>query len=221
MEDQIDVNDHPSGWKFTHYQHENGHSWFATGKPPGAEHSTNMLRYEKTPEGKLDFSDTSNDFEHERDPKGAAFLKQHTLELHNATEHVVPKPPPKQQKRIYYHGTTVKGVTHILPAKHIGREGLYPETDPNYAYATTNLEDAWFHAGNAASEGQRPRVYQVRPIGGHKNVERDPDYHDDGSYRAGVMSGDHRSPHGFEVVREMKAPRDVRKWSPEVNWDED
>jgi hypothetical protein len=35
-----------------------------------------------------------------------------------------------------------------------------------------------------------------------------------------VMEGDHRSAKGFEVVREMKAPHDLRPYYPGHDWDD-
>lgn len=207
---------HPSGWDFEHY-HRGDEYWHLMGHGPNQDRMS--LEYTKHPHDKIEFNEVYDKGNRQENPQHAELLRQHTLDFHNATEYE--PPPPKQKKRIYYHGTNVKNVTHILPAAHLGKEGLYPETDPNYAYATTNLEDAWDHAGNAASEGTRPRVYQVRPIGGHKHVEKDPNYYPDGSYRGGVMSGDHRSPNGFEVVREMKAPKSVRQWYSDEDWGKD
>jgi hypothetical protein len=206
---------HPSGWDFEHY-HKSGDYWHAMGHGPGDARMG--LDYTKRPGDKVEFRQADNEYNEAQNPEHAALIRQHVLDFHGATEHE--PPPPKQKRRIYYHGTTVKGVTHILPASHIGVEKRYHETDPNYAYATTSLEDAWFHAGNATYDGGRPRVYQVRPIGGHKHVEKDPDEYPDGTYRSGVMDGDHRSAKGFEVVREMKAPKHLRPYYPGHDWDD-
>jgi hypothetical protein len=206
---------HPSGWDFEHVHRDSG-TWGVIGRPPHGD--TLSMDYEKTPHGQIEFNKADHDYNKKTSPAGNALLRQHTLDFHNATEHV--PEPAKTQRRVYYHGTSVSGVSHILPASQRGGEVHYDETDPRYAYATTSLEDAWHHAGNVSTPQARPRVYQVRPIGGHQHVEKDPDHYEDGSYRDGVMEGDHRSAKGFQVVREMKAPHHIRKAYPEYeSWD--
>lgn len=121
--------------------------------------------------------------------------------------------PGRAQKtgpKTYYHGTTVAGVTHILPASSHGGHVTFPhDTSREHAYATTDKNDAWDYAQRAwhaaGGESGPPRVYQVRPIGGHKNVEKDPELDSTGRRRLN-FENDHRSKHGFEVVREMKMP---------------
>jgi hypothetical protein len=122
-----------------------------------------------------------------------------------------PPPPAKKKPKIYYHGTTVPNVTHILPAGAHGQGVTFrSDTDSGYAYATTSHQDAWRYAEKASDirGGGRPRVYQVRPIGGHQNVEEDPSRDAHGNLR-GNYENDHRSRHGFEVVREMKMPQHI------------
>lgn len=129
----------------------------------------------------------------------------------DAPYHSAPaEPKAKSGPKTYYHGTTVPGVTHILPASAHGGHVTFPhDTDRGHAYATTDKDDAWDYATRAwhaaGGEEGHPRVYQVRPIGGHKNVEKDPEVNAVGKRRMN-FENDHRSKHGFEVVREMKMP---------------
>lgn len=93
-------------------------------------------------------------------------------------------------------------------------------TDPHYAYATHNLDDAWEYAMESAQDERRPRVYQVHPIGGHQHVEDDPEYDEEGHNR-GIREEDKRSRKGFHVLQEMKAPAYVRKWYDDETWGKD
>lgn len=131
--------------------------------------------------------------------------------LHDSsTSEPVAKPKPK----IYYHGTTVPDVTHVLPASAHGQGVTFrSDTSADHAYATTSHKDAWNYAEKASEihGGGRPRVYQVRPIGGHKNVEPDPAWDERTGRSRGNNESDHRSKHGFEVVREMKMPKDIHE----------
>lgn len=120
-----------------------------------------------------------------------------------------------------YHGTSVPDVHQILPASRHGQGMSYgPDiSDPSYAYATTDHNDAWEYAMEAHGQRPdrdpakpgRPRVYEVHPIGGHEHVEPDPDYEPSGEWR-GVRDHDMRSPVGFHVGREMEAPEHVKRW---------
>lgn len=119
---------------------------------------------------------------------------------------------------VYYHGTSVPHVTHILPATQHGAGTLHDHhlSDPNYAYATTNLQDAWEYASEAHGQHSdrdpvspgRPRVYAVHPIGSDHHVESDPKLDAQGRQRY-PRSGDARSPVGFVVSHEMEPPPDV------------
>lgn len=138
----------------------------------------------------------------------------------DAPYHSTPAPPEKPRAKTFYHGTTVAGVTHILPASTHGGHVTFPhDTSREHAYATTSKDDAWTYAqlawDAADGDGGRPRVYQVRPIGGHKNVEKDPEVDSTGRRRLN-FENDHRSKHGFEVVRELRMPSHMGQ--PE-DWD--
>lgn len=142
-------------------------------------------------------------------------------------EHLHPQHPGHLGRRVtaaqvYYHGSAEPGLTHILPAAHVNREVHYPGlSDKNYAYATTNLEDAWTHAQNAHvipddapkkhwENPGRPRVYEVHAIGGDHHVEKDPDLDPVTNDYRDTEPDDYRSPKGFKVVRELEPPDEVR-----------
>lgn len=106
----------------------------------------------------------------------------------------------------FYHGTTVEGVTHILPAsKHRGHVTFPHDTDREHAYASTKEGDAWDYAEKAwhASGTGVPRVYKVHPMGPH---EKDPQVDERGDWRGGVNESDVRSKHGFAVLHEVPMP---------------
>lgn len=213
-------------WSFEHRQ-MSPTSWRTFGGP--GEDRRHMLDYTVPEPGRVVFP--HDGFETKLDSirrrKGdevADHLQRGILEHHQATgtdskswEDARPK---KTERRVYYHGTTVPNVTHILPATAHGGGLVFPqETSPEHAYATTDLGTAWTYAQKASDVrgGMRPRVYQVRPIGGHQHVEDDPHFDAAGTNR-GNYAGDKRSKRGFEVVRELQMPRDVGH--PD-NWDDD
>lgn len=119
-----------------------------------------------------------------------------------------------------YHGTSVSGITHILPSSQHGRGTSYGDlSSTNHAYATTSLEDAWEYAmeSHGAHDDRdehspgRPRVYEVHPIGGHHHVEDDPPYDEQGRHRE-PRQEDKRSALGFEVGRELDPPEHLKQW---------
>lgn len=110
----------------------------------------------------------------------------------------------------FYHGTTVSHVTHILPADQHKQQITFPsDTDTSYAYASTKPDDAWDYAKksweNDDEVNRRPRVYEVRPVGGNRHVEEDPQYDENGKHRFN-LSNDFRSKKGWKVVREVPMP---------------
>lgn len=141
-------------------------------------------------------------FMHETHPKHEEYDPQH----HDPRPAEVPKTktPPK-----YYHGTVHENLTHVHPAtKHGGPVSFASDTDKDYAYASTSHDDAWNYAQKVWAgddHGRRPRVYEVKPIGGHKHVEVDPQFDDHGRSR-GNYAQDFRSKRGWKVVREMPMP---------------
>lgn len=113
--------------------------------------------------------------------------------------------------RTLFHGTTVAGLVGktLLPAARSGRKPLYiAETDPEYAYATS--EDHVWHYAEAAwrcADNGIPRAYEVEPLD-PRDVEEDPMYADNGECRS-VFADDRRSRSGFRVVRELPMPDDM------------
>jgi GNAT superfamily N-acetyltransferase len=216
-----------SDWNFEHF-HTEGQHWRSFGGPPESPRQ-HALEYKVRPEGTVEFPQSSmNDFYAKKSgPEAHARMRQNALEHHDTTEHdpasEKPAEPPKQ-RRVYYHGTTVPDVTHILPAAQHGKGVVFhSDTSPEHAYASTDLKDAWDYAQKAYDHKMngRPRVYQVRPIGGHKNVEKDPEWDDVTGRHRGNNESDFRSKHGFEVVREMKPPKHVRGNYTDEEWGED
>lgn len=114
---------------------------------------------------------------------------------------------------VYYHGTAKAPgfkMTEVTPAG--SRPSWHPVTfphdhDPEHAYATTSLRDAWDWAAKAHDTHFKPgskivpRVFKVKPRG---HVEEDPVYGDNGPRN--VSSSDARSKHGFDVQGEEKMP---------------
>lgn len=231
------------GWQFVHYPHKFYPNTWETVGGPKEEPRKHIVRYTIPEKGKVDFRpdgwDSTEDIREFHGDEHADRMKHEILKHHNAVEHDPPvemyrepePPAPKVRKsppKVYYHGTHVKGVTHILPANHHGHEGMYDETDRDYAYATPNLSDAWDYAVEAANHAKenghpdtKPRVYATKPIGGHKHVEVDPDYHPETGHWRGTNPDDKRSKKGFLVVKEMKASPRVRKDYPDEDWDRD
>lgn len=216
-----------SGWNFEHF-HTEGQHWRSFGGPPESPRQ-HALEYKVRPEGTLDFSQSSmNDYYAKKSgPEVHARMRQNALEHHDTTEHDPASEKPAEapkQRRVYYHGTTVPDVTHILPASQHGQGVVFhSDTSPDHAYASTKLGDAWDYAQKAYDHKMngRPRVYQVRPMGGHQNVEKDPEWNEATGRHRGNNESDFRSKHGFEVVREMKPPKHVRDSYTDEEWGED
>lgn len=106
---------------------------------------------------------------------------------------------------IMYHGTTKRedadDPEEITPSG--GSQSFGPGVaDPDYAYATPSLHDAWTYAHKRAENGAggKPTVYRVTP---HKpeDVEEDPKF--SGDYSRGNYEHDKRSKSGFEVLDEV------------------
>jgi hypothetical protein len=121
----------------------------------------------------------------------------------------------------YYHGTTVPNLTHVLPASQTKNKYTHDgETDPNYTYATPDIDDAWEYATGGGGAGQgRPHVYEVEPLGGHESLEHDPPYDESGRYRW-TAPQDLRSNKGFRVVREVKTPSHIRQNYSDEEWNQ-
>jgi hypothetical protein len=204
------------GWEFNHYDISDGKgkSFRLAGKPPG-DGAPAFLEYRKPQEGKIDFQSNgfNLDYVHRKHgPEVAGRMRQEALDHHNATEYnpdADTAPPEKAKPRIYYHGTTVPDVTHILPANRHSGGVMFPHvTSAEHAYATRSKSAAWDYAEKAWNvTGGQPRVYQVRPMhGDHSHVEQDPS-HDEYGQSRGNNEADHRSRVGWEVVRELKTPK--------------
>ena len=108
-----------------------------------------------------------------------------------------------------YHGTVRDDLDTIEPAAaHCGPRtfAFTADGDPEYAYATPNLSDAWAYAEKAwhATGVGIPRVYRVEPLG---DVEPDPQEDAHGRSR-GNYEADVRSREGFTVVEEMPMPEE-------------
>lgn len=216
-----------SGWTSEHFNLEGNH-WRGIGGPSD-DPRKHMVHYDVHGSGQVTFPDrfgSGTDLDRIRSRHGdddAARMRGQVLDHHGATEHdpnsepPPPSAPEKVKRRTYYHGTTVPDVTHILPANHHGQGVVFQHvTDKDYAYASEDPKDAWTYAekaydtvGNGPKGDRHPRVYQVRPIGGHQHVEEDPAYNEHGSRN--VNLSDRRSKKGWEVVREMKMPKHMGK----------
>ena len=108
------------------------------------------------------------------------------------------------EDRVLYHGTcTDRPLEEITPLSQRGRRSRVSDSDPDYAYATSDPDDAWHWAEEAwhkASTGI-PRVFRVRSRG---PVETDPNFsHHDNPAQV-------RSRHGFDVLGEEPMPHDLR-----------
>lgn len=124
---------------------------------------------------------------------------------------VAPETPEKDptKGRVFYHGTTTdQDLKEILPASQHGRGSIHPgSVDPDYAYATPHLDNAWQWADKAwDNRGGHRRVFKVRRKG---PVELDPRDNDSGGSRNNY-EGDVRSRHGFDVIGEMPMPEHWR-----------
>lgn len=109
-----------------------------------------------------------------------------------------------------YHGTVAAGLAEVLPAAASGRRPVHGETDPAYAYATPELDDAWHYAELAwhGSSHGVPRVYRVAALG---PVEADP-AHDGFGRSRGNHTADLRCRHGFAVMEEIEVD-DPEEWA--------
>lgn len=132
---------------------------------------------------------------------------------------------------ILYHGTT-RSEDDEVPEEIIpsgGSQSFGPGVaDPNYAYATPSLKDAWSYAHKRVENGRggKPTVYRVTPHD-PEDVEEDPSY--EGDYSRGTMAHDKRSKKGFEVLDEVPmSEKQEHEWSQNPfndeasdDWDED
>lgn len=132
---------------------------------------------------------------------------------------------------ILYHGTT-RSEDDEVPEEIIpsgGSQSFGPGVaDPNYAYATPSLKDAWSYAHKRVENGRggKPTVYRVTPHD-PEDVEEDPSY--EGDYSRGTMAHDKRSKKGFEVLDEVPmSQHQEHEWSQNPfndeasdDWDED
>jgi len=124
----------------------------------------------------------------------------------------------------YYHGTietpeTEGEWTHVNP----GHGANFSESEPGYAYATTDRKNAEWYAEQVHERANvpwsKPVVYAVEPTGPH---EEDPRYR--GEYSRGNFAGDRRSKFPWEIVDRHELPGD---WhcqvcgSPEHRHDDD
>lgn len=118
----------------------------------------------------------------------------------------------------YYHGTTNPRLRNVFPANRLHRSRtFFSATDPDYAYATQNPDDAWSYAEKAWNVGEkphRPRVYEVAPHN-PDDVEVDPPFDEHGNNRS-TNEGDRRSKSGFRVIRQLPFPKD---WGDPEDWD--
>lgn len=129
------------------------------------------------------------------------------------------KPRDPSQPRPMYHGTVAEDLDQIQPASTHRRGVVFAsDTNPDYAYATTDPDTAWHYAEMAthASASGRPRVYVVAPTGA---VETDPALDDAGRPRSNFES-DVRSRDPFDVLDEISRPPSKR-WMDEDDDEED
>lgn len=114
-----------------------------------------------------------------------------------------------------FHGTGYKFKKGevILPAAQVEVErnwGAKSKNDPNYAYATDDLEQAKYFASVASlfGEGRQPRVYQVEPVNPDSAGWREKKF-------AGGKGGsstfrEHASSEGYRVVKHVWTERKAR-----------
>lgn len=109
----------------------------------------------------------------------------------------------------FFHGT----ISPLQPddviepvAKSTWRKVRFPhDTDPEYAYATSDVDTAWHYAEKvwgSTDSPTHPKVFEVEPVGEH---EEDPTRDAHGQLR-GNFSTDRRSKHGWRVLREVPMP---------------
>lgn len=114
-----------------------------------------------------------------------------------------------------FHGTGYKFKKGevILPAaqaKVRSNWGAASKNDPNYAYATDDLEQAKYFASVASlfKEGRQPRVYQVEPVNPETAGWREKKF-------AGGRGGsstfrEHASSEGYRVVKRVWTKKRAR-----------
>lgn len=204
-------------WDFQHHHLEGPHYRLVGTAPQTQGGEKHLLQYTLTPKKTIKFNQGDIDKLDKVDGgytrgamKSGVFTEHQGHEEHDPNYHD-PRPPKASTpaSHDYYHGTTVPNVSHILPARQHGGPQVFGNglSSPDHAYATTSESDAWDYAEkawNAAPSG-RPRVYKVHPIGGHEDVEPDPQEDEHGNNRY-VNQNDHRSTQGFHVLHEMPFP---------------
>jgi GNAT superfamily N-acetyltransferase len=201
-------------WQFSHHHLEGPH-WRSFGGP--AEDPRKVMTQYKLRDGGVQFeSGSDHDYQVRKHGDGAVQRVQQAAREHHGVEDAPPPAaapqPTRRAPRVYYHGTTAEDVTHVLPANRHGQGVTFnSDTSPEHAYASLDKGAAWHYAEMAHYvTGNKPRVYQVRPIGGdHSHVEQDPTWDDIRDQPRGNYQGDQRSKVGFEVVRELKTPRHI------------
>lgn len=213
----------PFGYHLEHFDiGERHHRVFVTS--PGGQPRAHRLDYSITPENRIKYNESSHSGEQDHMAEGTAkdYIRAEWhpgLEVHDPSMHDPHAGAPKEEAK-FYHGTTIPNVKRVLPANvHKGDVAFPHDTSREHAYATTNHDDAWDYAEktwNADDHGRRPRVYEVKPIGGMKHVEEDPRFDSRGNAR-GNYQNDYRSKKGWHVVREVKMPEHMG--DPE-DWDQ-
>ena len=210
----------PFGYHVKHYDiGERNHRVFVT--EPGGKPDEHRIDYKITPENRVKFHEYSGPQEHgmaHQTAKDYIRAVWHPGLEEHGPEHDPHAGPPKTEEK-FYHGTTVPNVKKILPANvHKGHVVFPGDTSTEHAYATTKHDDAWNYAEKAWSgdpHQRRPRVYEVKPIGGLKHVEEDPRFTETGRSRSN-NANDYRSKKGWHVVREVPMPEHMG--DPE-DWD--
>jgi hypothetical protein len=210
----------PFGYHIKHYDiGERNHRVFVT--DPGGKPDAHRIDYKITPQNRIKFYNyhgpEENGMAHQTAKDYVRAVWHPELEEHGP-EHDPHAGPPKEDQK-FYHGTTVPNVKKILPANaHKGHVVFPGDTSLEHAYATTKHDDAWDYAEKAWSgdpHQRRPRVYEVKPIGGLKHVEEDPRFTESGRTRSN-NANDYRSKKGWHVVREVPMPEHMG--DPE-DWD--
>jgi len=113
------------------------------------------------------------------------------------------------RNEVLFHGTghRFKKGDVVLPASQIDVErnwGAKSKNDPNYAYATNDVDQAKYFADIASlfGVGRHPRVYQVEPVNPDTagwRVKNFPGGRDGGSR----SFREHASPDGYRVVKQV------------------
>jgi hypothetical protein len=200
-------------WQFSHHHIEGPH-WRSFGGP--VENPRQVMTQYKLRDGGVQFdSGSDHDYQVRKHGDEAVQRVQQAAREHHGVEDAPPpavERPARRAPRVYYHGTTAENVTHVLPANRHGHGVMFnSDTSPEHAYASLDKGAAWHYAEMAHYvTGEKPRVYQVRPMhGDHSHVEDDPTWDDVRNQSRGNFDGDRRSKVGFEVVRELKTPRHI------------